>query len=384
MNLLRVRTLVAKEVSEALRDRLYLTLAFFLPILLMLVFTYGMTSNIDNVGVVIVDEDQTAASREYTQRFLSTRHFKQVEVTHAPTRADAALAAYQARLLIWVGSGFERQLQSGQTAQVSVQIDGAFTEPARTIGGYVEAINAQANQDLRQRYAAAQWGARSALTRQVTQPVALQTRYLYNPELRSVAMIAPALMMMILMMCPPLLIAVSVVREKESGSIYNIASSTVTRFEFLLGKLIPVVGIGMVNGFMLWALVAFWFDVPFRGHALAFTLAMLLYVIATSSMGLLVSAAVKTQQAAIIITTMTAVIASMQFAGLYAPLETADPVNQFISHLFPAADFLRVIRGVYVRGAGIEVFWPEMMAMAAYGAAALALAHALFHKRTST
>jgi len=203
MNLLRVRTLVAKEVSEALRDRLYLTLAFFLPVLLMLVFTYGMTSNIDNVGVVIVDEDQSAASREYTQRFLSTRHFKQVEVTHAPTRADAALAAYQARLLIWVGSGFERQLQNGQTVKVSVQIDGAFTEPARTIGGYVEAINAQANQDLRQRYAAAQWGARSSLTRQVTHPVQLQTRYLYNAELRSVAMIAPALMMMILMMCPP-------------------------------------------------------------------------------------------------------------------------------------------------------------------------------------
>ena len=100
-------------------------------ILLMLVFTYGMTSNIDNVGVVIVDEDQSAASREYTQRFLSTRHFKQVEVTHAPTRADAALAAYQARLLIWVGSGFERQLQNGQTVKVSVQIDGAFTEPGR-------------------------------------------------------------------------------------------------------------------------------------------------------------------------------------------------------------------------------------------------------------
>src|SRR5690606_21016193 len=127
MNLLRVRTLVAKEISEALRDRLYLMLAFFLPILLMLVVTYGMTSNIDNVGIVIVDEDQTSASREYTQRFLSTRQFMEAQVRHAPARAEAALAAYEARLLLWVPSGFERQLQNGATVNVAVQIDGAFT-----------------------------------------------------------------------------------------------------------------------------------------------------------------------------------------------------------------------------------------------------------------
>jgi ABC-2 type transport system permease protein/ribosome-dependent ATPase len=207
---------------------------------------------------------------------------------------------------------------------------------------------------------------------------------LYNPELRSVVTVAPSLLMLVLLLVPPLLIAVSVVREKESGAIFNIASSTVTRLEFLLGKLIPVVAIGVANGLLLWLVVIVWFGVPFRGSVPQFALAIVLYVLATSGLGLLVSAAVRTQQAAIIITTITAVIVAVQFAGMFAPLETASPVNRTLARLFPAADFLAIVRGMYLRGAGIDIFWPELLALVAYAVLVLALAHALFHKRTST
>ncbi|MFO0103283.1 MAG: ABC transporter permease [Betaproteobacteria bacterium] len=348
MNFSRVLALAGKEAREVRRDRLYLLLAFALPLILLVVFAYGMTTDVEGVGLVVIDEDATAASRRYADRFQSTRHFVPAGVDAAAARGDTALIDGRARVILWIGPHFERDLNAGRTVDVLAQIDGAFTTAARTIHGYLEAINAQA-----------------------------------NAELRSVVTVAPSLLMLVLLLVPPLLIAVSVVREKESGAIFNIASSTVTRLEFLLGKLIPVVAIGVANGLLLWLVVILWFGVPFRGSVPQFALAIVLYVLATASLGLLVSAAVRTQQAAIIITTIAAVIVAIQFAGMFAPLETASPFNRALARLFPAADFLAIVRGMYLRGAGIDVFWPELLALAVYAVLVLALAYALYHKRTA-
>ena len=383
MNFSRVLALAGKEAREVRRDRLYLLLAFALPLILLVVFAYGMTTDVEGVGLVVIDEDATAASRRYADRFQSTRHFVPAGVDAAAARGETALIDGRARVILWIGPHFERDLNAGRTVDVLAQVDGAFTTAARTIHGYLEAINAQANAELRAEALTARRGARSPVTAQLVEPVRLQTRFLYNPELRSVVTVAPSLLMLVLLLVPPLLIAVSVVREKESGAIFNIASSTVTRLEFLLGKLIPVVAIGVVNGLLLWLVVILWFGVPFRGSVPQFALAILLYVLATASLGLLVSAAVRTQQAAIIITTIAAVIVAIQFAGMFAPLETASPFNRALARLFPAADFLAIVRGMYLRGAGIDVFWPELLALAAYAALVLTLAYALYHKRTA-
>ncbi|MCA2998562.1 MAG: ABC transporter permease [Rhodocyclaceae bacterium] len=381
MNLARVLALAGKEAREVRRDRLYLLLAFALPLILLVVFAYGMTTDVEGIGLVVIDEDGTPTSRRYAEGFLSTRHFVHARADAAAARGETALIDGRARVVLWIGPHFERNLNAGRPAEVLAQIDGAFTTSARTIHGYLEAINAQTNAELRTETMAA-GGARTPSAGLVA-PVQLQTRFLYNPELRSVVTVAPSLLMLVLLLVPPLLIAVSVVREKESGAIFNIASSTVTRLEFLLGKLIPVVVIGVANGLLLWVVVIVWFSVPFRGSVPQFALAIVLYVLATSGLGLLVSAAVRTQQAAIIITTITAVIVATQFAGMFAPLETASPVNRALARLFPAADFLAIVRGMYLRGAGIDIFWPELLALAAYAVLVLALAHALFHKRTT-
>ncbi|MFN8984899.1 MAG: ABC transporter permease [Burkholderiales bacterium] len=382
MKLARVLALAGKEAREVRRDRLYLLLAFVLPLILLVVFAYGMTTDVEGIGLVVIDEDGTPASRRYAEGFLSTRHFVHARADAAAARGETALIDARARVVLWIGPHFERDLTAGRAVDVLAQIDGAFTTSARTIHGYLEAINAQTNAELRTETVAA-GGARAPSAAGVVAPVQLQTRFLYNPELRSVVTVAPSLLMLVLLLVPPLLIAVSVVREKESGAIFNIASSTVTRLEFLLGKLIPVVAIGVANGLLLWVVVIVWFGVPFRGSVPQFALAIVLYVLATSGLGLLVSATVRTQQAAIIITTITAVIVAVQFAGMFAPLETASPVNRALARLFPAADFLAIVRGMYLRGAGIDIFWPELLALVAYAVLVLALAHALFHKRTT-
>jgi ABC-2 type transport system permease protein len=378
MKLRRVLTLARKEAREILRDRLYLMLAFLLPSMLLVVFAYGMTGDVENIGLAVVDEDQTPASRAYVQQFLATRHFRLVAAGHDPALIDRVLTNRQARVALWIGPDFERHLKTRRPGAIDVAalIDGSVTAPARTILAYLEAINAQANAGYRAH-------ATMAATA-VSQPVRLQTRFLYNPEVRSIVFVAPSLIMTVLMLVPPLLIAVSVVREKESGAIYNIASSTVTRLEFLLGKLLPVVAISMINAMVLWLIVTFYFGVPFRGSVIQFPLAMLLYILATVGLGLLVSAAVRTQQAAIIITTITALIIAIQFSGFFAPLDTAEPANRFLARLFPAGYFLPVVRGMYLKGMDMSAFAPELGALALYAIAVLWLAHALFHKRTKS
>lgn len=373
MKLRRVLTLARKEAREILRDRLYLMLAFLLPSMLLVVFAYGMTGDVENIGLAVVDEDQTPASRAYVQQFLATWHFRLVAAGHDPALIDRVLTNRQARVALWIGPDFERHLKTRRPGAIDVAalIDGSVTAPARTIRAYLEAINAQANAGYRRHAATA-----------VSQPVRLQTRFLYNPEVRSIVFVAPSLIMTVLMLVPPLLIAVSVVREKESGAIYNIASSTVTRLEFLLGKLLPVVAICMINAMLLWLIVTFYFGVPFRGSVIQFPLVMLLYILATVGLGLLVSATVRTQQAAIIITTITALIIAMQFSGFFAPLDTAEPANRFLARLSPAGYFLPVVRGMYLKGMDMSSYAPELAALALYALVVLALAHALFHKRT--
>lgn len=380
MNPGRIFTLARKEVQEILRDKLYLLLAFLLPVALLIVFGHGMTQDVERIGLAIIDEDHSAASRDYAARFVAGGQFRRVAAP-APAEIERALTDGRARALLWIGPGFERQLIGGGEADVLVLIDGAFTTPARTIGGHLEGINAQVNVQLRT-LAAARRGLAGPDAAAAAQPIRLQTRYLYNPELRSIVVIAPSLIMLVLMLVPPLLIAVSIVREKESGAIYNIASSTVTRLEFLLGKLLPVVAISMIDAVVLWLAVSYYFGVPLRGNLAQLGFATLLYVLATAGLGLVVSAAVRTQQAAIIITTMTAVIVAIQFAGLFVPLESAEPGNRIIAALFPAGYYLPVVRGMYLKGAGVSVFWPELLALAAYAALVLWLAHALYHKRT--
>lgn len=374
MKLARVLTLAGKEAREILRDRLYLMLAFLLPITLLVVFAYGMTGDVENIGLAVVDEDQTPASRDYAQRFLATRHFRLVIADQDPALVDRVLIDRRARVVLWIGPDFEQSLMARRPVDVAALIDGAVTAPARTIRAYLEAINAQANAGYRARAMAAGSG---------TQPaVRIETRFLYNPEVRSIVMIAPSLIMLVLMLVPPLLIAVSVVRDKETGAIYNIASSTVTRLEFLLGKLLPVVAISMINALILWLIVSGYFGVAFRGSLVQFACAVLIYVLATAGLGLLVSAAVRTQQAAIIITTITAMIVATQFAGFFAPLDTAEPANRILARLFPAGYFLPVVRGMYLKGAAMSVYWKELAALALYACIVLWIAHALFRKRT--
>jgi ABC-2 type transport system permease protein/ribosome-dependent ATPase len=382
VKLARVAALARKEWREIVRDRLYLTLAFLLPTLLMLVFGHGMSQEVEHVGFAVLDEDRTATSRAYVDHFAHTRHFRFLGSLGSAREIEPLLAAGRGRVVLSVAPGFERDLARGRPGVVQFAIDGTFTVPARTLRGYVEAINAAASAELRAGAIARIDGRPPAQVLPFIQPVTLQVRYLYNEELRSIWSIAPSLPMLVLLMVPPLLMAVSVVREKETGAIYNVRCSAATRGEFVLGKLLPAFAVSFVNAFVLWAIAVLHFGVPFRGSVALLALGSALYVLGTCAFGLLVSLLVRSQQAAIMISTMAASIVAIQFSGLFAPVDALAPVNRWLAQALPASHYRDILIGSFLKRSSMDVLWPAFVALGLFAAVLLTLCTALFRKRT--
>lgn len=380
----RIGALARKEWREMLRDRGYLMLAFVLPVVLMLVFGHGMSQEVEQVGLAVLDEDRSATSRHYIDHFTRTDHFRYAGALQSPAETEALLSSGRARVVLRVGPGFARQLHRGEAADVQFIVDGTFTAPARTLRGYLEAINAAASAEIRASALARLSGRSVERTLAMIQPVKLQVRYLYNEEVRSIWTVAPSLLMLILLMVPPLLLAVSVVREKETGSIYNVRCSTLTRGEFMLGKLLPNLLVSFVNAGVLWAVAVFYFGVPFKGSALVLVAGTALYVIGTSALGLTISMLVRSQQAALIIATITASIVATQFSGLFSPVDSMTGLNHWIARVLPASHYRDIVIGSFLKRSGFEVLLFDFAAIAAFAAVLLLLCHALFRKRTAS
>jgi ABC-2 type transport system permease protein len=376
-----VAALARKEWREMLRDRLYLVLAFGLPTLLMLVFGHGMSQDVERAGLVVVDEDRSAASRDYVDHFLHARQFRRLAAPASAREAAALLQAGRARVLVHVPAGFGRALQRGDVATVQFVVDGSFTAPARMLRGYLEAINAAAVARLRAQALGRHGAGGEARTQALVEPLRLQVRHLHNEEVRSIWTVAPSLPMLILLLVPPLLMAVSVVREKESGAILHLRCSTLSRAELMAGKLLPALAVSFANAAWVCLLAVVYFGVPFRGSAAVLALGTALYLVATSALGLLVSLLVRSQQAAIIISTMLATIVATQFSGLFTPVESMTGASRWLAQLLPADAYRELLIGTFLQQRGIAALAPALLRIAAAALVLLLLCHALFRKR---
>lgn len=381
MNPRRVLAVAAKEWREIVRDRIYSLLAFLLPPMLMLVFGYGMSQDVENITLAALDQDRSAASRDYLSHFTGSRYFAFRGYLDSPRQIDPLLAGGRLRAVLVIPPRFEARLKAGRTARVQTLIDGTFTTSARTIQGYVEAINQAASTGLQIDYLASKAGIPPDRAALWLNPVRLETRYLYNQEVKSIWAVAPALIMFILTLVVPLLTALSVVREKETGAIYNVYASTVSRGEYLLGKLLPNVAIAAVNTVPLWLLAVYYFGAPFKGGLWFFACATLLYIVCVSTIGLFVSLLVRTQQAAMILSVVFSVIVSLQFSGLIAPVFSMTGANYVIAHLFPPMYFTSVMQGSFLKGIGFGLLWPDLLVFAAWGLGLGLVCHRMFRKR---
>jgi len=377
----RVAAIARREWREVSRDRLLLLLAFLLPVLLMFVLGYGLAQDVERVPLAIVDEDGTAASREYVAPYFASRDFHVIGYVDRVETAEHLLVAGRARVVLVIPAGFDRDVGRGRPAHVQALVDGTFVTSARIVTGYLDAIAAGAEAARANAAVAVRLGVSPARADVLARPVRVETRYLYNQDLRTIWAIAPSLVMTILLWTSPLLVGLSLVREKERGSLIAFAASETTRLEFLLGKLLPSAGIATVNALALWGLAVWYFGAPFRGSAGTFIAAAAAFVLAGTSYGLLVSLWVRTQQAALMIVMLSGAIVGIHFSGMFEAVPSLPPINRAIAHLTPAMYFNRVLLGTFLKGAGWTASWRDIAVTGAFAGGAFALAYLSFHKR---
>jgi ABC-2 type transport system permease protein/ribosome-dependent ATPase len=381
MDLRRIKAVALKEWRETTRDRLFLLLAFLMPALWMVVFGYGLVMDVEDIPIAVLDQDHSSLSREYIYRFMQSRYFSYRGHVQDTRDLDRLLAETKIRAAIIVPERFEEQLKAGEAVVVQSFLDGTFPLHTDIAKGYLIAINQSFTEDLVSDYVSRIRGMTKEHTRRIIQPIAVEVRYLYNEEVRSTWSTVPALVMFTLMLSSPLLTSLGVVREKETGSIYNIYSSTLRRSEFLAGKLLPYIAISLVNVWVLWLMAVLMFDVPFKGSLPMFFGSSVLFIMCTTGVGLLISLLVNTQMAALIITMVVAMVPTILFSGLLVPVSSLSRGARFQAHLYPAMYYTNTVRGAFLKGLDARAMWMDIGALALFAALLFLASYRLLTKR---
>jgi len=346
-----------RESLELRRDPIRGALAMIGSVLLMIVLGYGITMDVDNLSFAVLDGDDTTVSRDYVLQLSGSRYFAERApiVDHADL--DRRMRNGELTLALEIPPGFGRNIARGRMVQIGAWIDGAMPQRAETVRGYVQGVHAA-------------WLAGKA--RELYGDAALAgsfqvaIRYRYNPDIRSLVAIVPAVIPLLLLMIPAMLAVLSVVREKELGSIINFYVTPVTRLEFLIGKQIPYVALAMLNFLMLVALAILFFRAPFTGSFLTFAAAAGLYVIVTTAMGLVISTFMKSQIAALFATALLTLIPATQFSGLTDPVSSLRGAGALIGEVYPATYFITISRGTFSKALEfVDLGWAFLPLLAA-------------------
>lgn len=380
----RIKTISTKEWLEIWRDKLYLAMAFLIPVIMMVVLGFGMSMDVEKIPFVAIDYDRTEQSRDYLHNFSDSRYFDYQGMAANEKQAESMMDQNKIRFILIISPGFQEKLQAGRKVQSQSLIDGLFTYQSKVVKGYVLAINANYNQQLLQNWFAKKQGMKPSDISAMLSPVSLETRYLYNEQMSSLWSTGSGMIMLVMLMAPALLTALGVVREKESGSIFNIYASTVTRTEFILGKLLPYIAISFLNVLVLTWMALVLFGVPFKGDPVLYLVASVLFVSCATGIGLLVSILVKTQASAALITLLGTMIPGMMFSGLLMPVSSMDTPAKIEAHLLPGMYELNIVWGSFLKGQGWSDLWGNMAILALYSMVLWGLAIWKFKKRVAS
>ena len=332
-----------RETLELRRDPIRAALATVGSVILLIVMGYGINLDIENLTFAALDRDDTTISRDYILQIAGSRYFKEMDPIVDYADLDRRMRSGELSVAIEIPPGFGRDVARGHNVEIGAWIDGAMPTRAETARGYVQAMHASwLTQKARELYGAAA----------IAGSYQLEVRYRYNPDIKSLVAMAPAVIPLLLLMIPAMLAVLSVVREKELGSIVNFYVTPVTRLEFLVGKQIPYIALAMLNAFLLTAFAILVFRVPFTGSLLAFAGGAFLYVVVATGMGLVISAFMGSQIAAIFGTSLLTMIPAVQYSGLIDPVSSLQGFGAFIGRIYPTTYFVNIARGTFSKGLG--------------------------------
>ena len=367
-----VRTFAVREAKELLRDRIRLFFAVFGPLIMMAAVSWGVSFDVQNLKFSVYDRDQTAQSRQLTEYFSGSRYFIEQPPIQSEAEIDTALQSSKAVLVIDIPSGFGRDLERGQKPEVGFYIDGAMPFNATNIRGYVGSLITAYTKD---RIAA------TGTPVSLDPPASVEPRFMYNQDFDSITAISPGVMMMVLMMIPAMMAAVGVVREREIGSIADFYASPASAAQYLVGKQLPYIAVGMVNFAAAFLMMVLWFGVPLKGSFAALAAGTLLMVAASTALGLLVSCFVKSQLAAIFATAIIAMIPSMNYSGFLYPMSTLSGGGYVMGRIFPASWYLTVSLGTFAKSLTVRDLLPQYAAIAAFALGCILISCLLLKKQ---
>lgn len=370
----RIYHMVVKEFIQVFRDVKTRGVVFVAPIIQVLVFGYAVTTDVRHVATAVYDLDNSTSSRELISRFIQSGYFDVAERVSDDARARYLIDRGTVSALLRVNHGFEADLQGGHTAGVQVIVDGADSNTAGIVLSYSGRIIREYSQSI--------------LVTRLTRlrgtylspgDVELDMRAWFNDNLESRNFYVPGVIALIVMLITLMLTSIAIVREQEIGTIEQIMVTPITRLEFILGKTVPFALIGLADVVLITVVGVFWFGVPIRGNLAWLFVSVLLYLMTTLGIGLLISTVSRTQQQAMMMTFLFFSPAVL-LSGFIFPIANMPPVIQWLTYLNPLRYFLVIIRGIFLKGIGPAILWPQMAALAVLGVATLWLASRRFQK----
>lgn len=342
-SLLRLFSYTRREALELRRDPIRAAIALFGTVFLMLAFGYGITMDVENLRFAVLDRDQTTLSNNYVLDLSGSRYFIMRPPISDYAELDRRMRSGELSLALEIPPNFARDVARGDNVKIGAWIDGAMPTRGENIVGYVQGMHQTWLQEQARRH---------ATQRLSPGLIGIETRFRYNPDVKSLPAMVPSVIPILMMLIPAMLSALSVVREKELGSIINLYVTPVTKLEFVVGKQLPYIALGMVNFILLCAMAVWVFRIPFKGDFMLLTLAALLYVAFASGFGLVVSVFTRSQIGAIFGTFIATFVPSTRFAGMIDPVPSLEGGARFIGEIFPGTYFLTICRGTFSKALG--------------------------------
>lgn len=373
--LARLKQMLIKEFIQVFRDKRTRFLLFGPPIIQMLIFGYAATFEIHHVATVVLDLDHSQESRELVSRFTSSPYFDvQRELTDYRQVGDL-IDRGKATVALQINAGFAQNLRKGQTAPLQVIVDATNSNTALIASGYINQIALGFGKDYQQDRI-------NRISPQMIEKVPsvqLEQRPWYNPDLRSRWFFIPGIVGSLTLVLVVNLTAFAVVREREIGTLEQIMVTPIRPAEFILGKTLPFFLIGLFDVSLIAVVGTLWFRVPFQGSILVLFIGAILFLLCMLGVGLLISTVSSTQQQALV-TAFFFIMPAITFSGFGFPISTMPPWLQYLTYASPLRYFLVVLRGTYLKGVGLGILWPQMLAMGVLGAVLLTAAVLRFHK----
>jgi ABC-2 type transport system permease protein len=368
---------IVKELLQIRRDRRMIPVIFVAPVVMITVFGFAVNTDVTHVPVVLVDQDQSTTSRDLVSRFVRSGYFDVVGSEQRAEDVDRWLVTSRAQLGLVIAPDFGSALASGRTGALQLIVDGSDASSASVALGYAGALAQGFGAEVQatRLRAAGQGPGRGP------GQVELVPRVFYNPDLKSRWFYVPAVLAMVLMVITLVLSAMGVVREKEVGTMEQLIVTPIRPWQLLVGKLAPFALIGIVQVFLITAVVVFGFRVPLRGSFLLLLGLTTLFLLVTLGLGLLISTLARNQQQAMMVAAFMGMLPMVYLSGLIFPIDNMPPAVQTITYAVPLRYYAEIIRGVFLRGSGIAALWPQALVLLGMGLTIMTIASLRFRKR---